>query len=85
MTKRNNGIDILRFLCAFFVVCIHAPFLGIAGSYIKAIDRIAVPVFFICSGYFLSVKSRDAYPCNNLVDCSCCTLGAVRGIEGWGD
>ena len=51
MIKRNNGIDILRLLCAFLVVCIHARFPGVIGEYIKAIARIAVPFFFICSGY----------------------------------
>ena len=53
MTKRNIGIDILRFICAFLVACIHAPFSGAVGGCVKAVARIAVPIFFMSTGYFL--------------------------------
>ena len=53
MQTRNTGIDILRFICAFLVVCIHAPFPGIIGGCVKAVSRIAVPIFFMSTGYFL--------------------------------
>ena len=51
--NRNEGIDMLRMVCAFFIVCIHIPFPGGVGSYIKAVSRIAVPIFFMISGYYL--------------------------------
>ncbi len=52
---RYNNIDFLKFICAFLVVCIHSqygPFSGILGMYISAIARIAVPIFFMISGFF---------------------------------
>ncbi len=69
--KRNNGIDILRLLCAFLVVCIHAHFPGVTGEYVKAIARIAVPIFFICSGYLFPANlirgEATNEKCNNSV------------------
>ena len=50
--NRNYSFDILKMLCAFLVVCIHAPFSNEFGEYVKVLARIAVPVFFMISGYF---------------------------------
>lgn len=55
--KRYFYIDILKFICAFLVICIHAPFLGTVGQYIIAISRCAVPIFFMISGYFNASKN----------------------------
>lgn len=52
MAKRYDGLDMLKTICAFLIVCIHAPFGGNAGGYITALARIAVPVFFMITGYF---------------------------------
>ena len=49
---RVYGLDILKALCAFLVVVIHAPFPGKVGSYLVALSRIAVPIFFMITGYF---------------------------------
>lgn len=51
-SKRTEGLDILKFLCAFFVVCIHCPFPGSFGAYFTSITRIAVPIFFMITGFF---------------------------------
>lgn len=51
---RNNNIDIIKSICAFLIVCIHVPFPGETGSYITALSRIAVPIFFMITGYFYS-------------------------------
>lgn len=51
---RNNNIDILKSICAFLIVCIHVPFPGFVGNYITAFSRIAVPIFFMITGYFYS-------------------------------
>ena len=51
---RNNNIDILKSICAFLIVCIHVPFPGFVGNYITALSRIAVPIFFMITGYFYS-------------------------------
>lgn len=62
---RQASLDVLKCLAAFLVVDIHAGFLGKPGSYITAIARIAVPLFFMISGYFypiiVSKKRTKAY------------------------
>jgi serine/alanine racemase len=60
-----NGIDLVKFLCAFLVFMIHIPplpedstgfarivYLGLRHG----VCRIAVPFYFVCSGYFLFRK-----------------------------
>ena len=54
---RNVGIDILKCICAFMIVCIHCPFPHEAGQYFISISRIAVPVFFMITGYFYHLKT----------------------------
>lgn len=54
MVKRNYGLDFLKFICAFMVICIHKNFPGWIGSAILPITRIAVPIFFMITGYFYS-------------------------------
>lgn len=50
--SRLKGIDVLRIICAFLVVCIHCNGY-LYKDYIMPLARTAVPVFFIISGYFL--------------------------------
>lgn len=45
ITARDDSVDALKAVCAFLVICIHAPFPGTAGQYFNAICRIAVPIF----------------------------------------
>ncbi len=60
--KRNNSIDIFRYFCALLVVVIHtSPFYGSNlepfGVFLREfVSRIAVPYFFVISGYFLFKK-----------------------------
>ncbi len=54
--SRNAGIDFLRFICALMVVCIHIGFPGHLGQAMILVSRIAVPCFFIISGYFFNSK-----------------------------
>lgn len=64
---RNNNLDILKIVLAFLVVALHifpvSKLEGIAGliSYeiASGITRIAVPTFFLISGYFLRNKLED--------------------------
>ena len=51
---RSKNIDILKTICSFLIVCIHIPFPGTAGQYFIALSRIAVPIFFMITGYFYS-------------------------------
>ena len=52
--SRADNIDILKAICAFLIVCIHTPFPDEAGAYFTTITRIAVPIFFMITGYFYS-------------------------------
>lgn len=57
--ERYSGLDILKSICAFLIVCIHAPFPGEAGMYFLSLTRMAVPVFFMITGFFYDgVRSR---------------------------
>ena len=51
-TLRNNTLDVAKLLASFLVVFIHVPFYGIFGEIVKCISRVAVPLFFMTSGYF---------------------------------
>lgn len=53
----SYGIDIMKLICALFVVSIHTTMLLDIGDpyyslYHDYITRFAVPFFFICSGFF---------------------------------
>lgn len=52
LLRRYDGIDILKAICAFLIVCIHCPFPGEVGWYVVALARIAVPIFFMITGFF---------------------------------
>ena len=59
----RKGIDLIRFILAFFVIAIHYPpfknneILNLLIS--NCIARIAVPFFFIVSGYFVFYKMES--------------------------
>ena len=52
--ERNHGLDFLKALCSFMVICIHAPFPDIIGNIITPLTRIAVPLFLMITGYYYS-------------------------------
>lgn len=62
MRKRNyNTIDLAKYLSALLVVCIHTyPFFEISETFntywIQTVCRLAVPFFFVCSGFFFFQK-----------------------------
>jgi surface polysaccharide O-acyltransferase-like enzyme len=51
--KRFSSIDAMKVVAAFLVMTIHVPFPGVIGEIVKVIARIAVPFFFVVSGFFL--------------------------------
>ena len=51
-SDRVYGLDILKALCAFCVISIHAPFSGTLGLCAEALSRVAVPIFFMITGFF---------------------------------
>lgn len=60
--KRSKDIlDVAKFFLSILVVMIHTRFLGSYTQYIYPSVRLAVPVFFILSGFFAFAK-LDALP-----------------------
>ncbi len=58
--SRNHGLDLLKVICAFMIICIHVPFPGLLGEIITPLTRIAVLIFFMISGYYYSyIKERQ--------------------------
>ena len=64
-SKNYNGIDLVKFLCAIMVFIIHIPpFQGEVSGLAKYVNfglqhfacRVAVPFYFISSGFFLFKK-----------------------------
>ena len=57
--SRAEQIDALKAVCAFLVVCIHAPFSGKIREYCTSLTRVAVPIFFMITGfYYMNVVQR---------------------------
>lgn len=59
--KKFGAIDIAKYVSALLVVCIHTfPFYELSISlntyWIQTVCRLAVPFFFVCSGYFFFRK-----------------------------
>lgn len=49
--KRYEGLDILKTICAFLIICIHAPFPGIIGEYIISLARVVLEYHIFLLGY----------------------------------
>lgn len=52
--SRSCGMDTLKAICAFLVVSIHAKTSSWIGEYLVCIARIAVPIFFMITGFYYS-------------------------------
>ena len=51
-SSRNQTIDIIKLIAAFFVILLHFPLPGMTGQCAVRLSNFAVPFFFMCSGYF---------------------------------
>jgi len=51
-TKRYAGFDLLKYICCFLVIFIHADVPAAADTLLLPVARVAVPLFFMISGYF---------------------------------
>lgn len=51
-TQRTVGLDFLKYLCSFLVIIIHSEMTTKADLFVLPITRIAVPIFFMITGYF---------------------------------
>lgn len=52
------SLYVLKALCAFGVVALHAPS-GVVTPYIQLIAQLAVPTFFMITGYFLYTEDKE--------------------------
>lgn len=58
--QRNYALDVLKLLCAFLVISLHTPILEVEWQDVtRAFARVAVPIFFMITGYYWSSPSRD--------------------------
>ena len=56
--SRNHSLDTLKFICAILVICIHTPQPHWFQLVINPLQRCAVPIFFMISGYFTYGKEN---------------------------
>ncbi len=56
--KRLNNLDILKAICAFLVICIHISYKDKIGNIVTPLCRIAVPIFFMITGFFYYRTSK---------------------------
>ena len=63
---RNHGLDLAKAICAFMVICIHAPFPNLLGEIITPLARFAVPFFFMITGYYYSYITERNREINQL-------------------
>ena len=61
VSLRKESFDTLKFFLAFFVVIIHTGFTGWIGLGSDAISRIAVPLFFMITGYYLPTMTEEKF------------------------
>lgn len=57
--RRNNTIDLMRLVCAVFILFIHVPLCGNDSALIIQIGRFAVPFFLLVSGYYVTPESAN--------------------------
>lgn len=56
--KKNHTLNILKAICAILIVFNHCKFPGDFGRLVENLGRIAVPIFFMISGYFAFDNNR---------------------------
>lgn len=57
--KKNHTLNILKAVCAILIVFNHCKFPGEFGRLIENYGRIAVPIFFLISGYYVYNNIRS--------------------------
>lgn len=61
MIKKYNSLDLMKFICAFLIIILHTAPLSSYSRIISyglrnIVTVVAVPLFFMCSGFILSKK-----------------------------
>lgn len=60
-SSRQECFDTLKFFLAFGVVIIHTGFTGYMGLGIRALLCVAVPLFFMITGYYLPLMTDEKF------------------------
>ena len=55
-------VDLLKLIFAFCVVAIHTQAADAAPLYLQIWTAMAIPFFFVCSGYYLQMKLNALSP-----------------------
>ena len=60
--KQKSNVDIMKFILSIMVVCIHTGVTSLMpaeiGKLFNSIFNLAVPIFFVYSGYFFSCEDK---------------------------
>lgn len=84
-----NAIDVTKFICALLVVTVHiAPFNDDGAIILKYLNfgvrkylaRIAVPFFFVCSGFFLFRQIENSENRRTVIENYCFRLIRLLGL-----
>lgn len=59
ISSRQASLDVVKFFAAFMVVVIHTGFSGKLGLGAVSFSRIAVPLFFMITGYYYPVMTKN--------------------------
>ncbi|MDU6983201.1 MAG: acyltransferase [Terrisporobacter othiniensis] len=69
---RYASMDMLKAICAFFIVCIHTFMYIDTSSYFITIIRFSVPIFFMITGYnYSSIKCKWRKYISNMLKLIC--------------
>lgn len=60
--EAKSNVDIMKFILSIMVVCIHTGVTSLMpaeiGKLVNSIFNLAVPIFFVYSGYFFSCEDN---------------------------
>lgn len=60
--KQQSNVDVMKFILSLMVVCIHTGVTSLMpaniGKFFDSIFNLAVPIFFVYSGYFFACKDK---------------------------
>ena len=72
MRKRNQLLDLMKFLLSIFVITIHCQLFkdfqkDLYVGFTMGLARVAVPFFFVSSGYYYAKKVESNKPVRNYI------------------
>lgn len=58
-TSESYSIYSLKAICAYLIILLHCKFPGNAGIVFEVLSRIAVPIFFMISGFYSDPSNKQ--------------------------